>query len=45
MVAESEVQDCKRGKRIAGEVLAKGEKLPDEKAFDSNCITPGMSLF
>ena len=19
----------------------KGEKLPDEKAFDSNCITPG----
>lgn len=21
----------------------KGEKLPEEKAFDSNCITPGMS--
>jgi 5'-3' exoribonuclease 1 len=20
---------------------AKGEKLPEEKAFDSNCITPG----
>jgi 5'-3' exoribonuclease 1 len=39
---ESEVQDCKRGKR---KVLAKGENLPDEKAFDSNCITPGMSFF
>jgi hypothetical protein len=22
-----------------------GEKLPDEKAFDTNCTTPGMSLY
>lgn len=22
----------------------KGEKLPEEKAFDSNCITPGTSV-
>ena len=24
------------------EAERKGEKLPEEKAFDSNCITPGM---
>lgn len=23
------------------QALKKGEKLPDDKAFDSNCITPG----
>lgn len=31
-----------REKRLEAE--RKGEKLPDEKAFDSNCITPGMFL-
>ena len=35
----------KEVKELQEKVLAKGEKLPDEKAFDSNCIMPGMSLF
>ena len=35
----------KEVKELQKKVLAKGEKLPDEKAFDSNCIMPGMSLF
>jgi 5'-3' exoribonuclease 1 len=30
-----------REKRLEAE--RKGETLPEEKAFDSNCITPGMS--
>lgn len=29
-------------KQMRQEAERKGEKLPDEKAFDSNCITPGM---
>jgi 5'-3' exonuclease len=32
---------AKEAKEIREKALAKGEKLPDEKAFDSNCITPG----
>ncbi|KAK4688987.1 5'-3' exoribonuclease 1, partial [Tremellales sp. Uapishka_1] len=28
-------------KEMRAETERKGEKLPDEKAFDSNCITPG----
>ena len=35
---------AKEVKELQEKVLAKGEKLPDEKAFDSNCIMPGMSL-
>ncbi len=32
---------AKEAKEIRDGALAKGEKLPNEKAFDSNCITPG----
>lgn len=32
---------AKEAKEVRDQALAKGEKLPDEKAFDSNCITPG----
>ena len=31
----------KEAKETKEKALAKGEKLPDAKAFDSNCITPG----
>ncbi len=31
-------------KQMRAEAERKGEKLPEEKAFDSNCITPGESL-
>ena len=33
---------AKEAKEVREQALAKGEKLPDEKAFDSNCITPGL---
>lgn len=33
---------AKEAKEIRERAEAKGEKLPDEKAFDSNCITPGL---
>ncbi|KAF9037608.1 exonuclease II [Panaeolus papilionaceus] len=32
---------AKEAKEIREKAEAKGEKLPEEKAFDSNCITPG----
>ena len=34
---------AKEAKEVREKVMAKGDKLPDEKAFDtgSNCITPG----
>ncbi|THH13302.1 hypothetical protein EW146_g6897 [Bondarzewia mesenterica] len=32
---------AKEAKEVREKALSKGEKLPDEKAFDSNCITPG----
>ena len=32
---------AKEAKEVREKALRKGEKLPDEKAFDSNCITPG----
>lgn len=32
---------AKEAKEIREKAEQKGEKLPDEKAFDSNCITPG----
>ncbi len=31
----------KEAKELREKAEAKGEKLPEEKAFDSNCITPG----
>ncbi|KAG2034994.1 putative 5-3 exonuclease [Suillus americanus] len=31
---------AKEAKEIREKAESKGEKLPDEKAFDSNCITP-----
>lgn len=34
---------AKEAKEVKEKAEAKGEKLPDEKAFDSNCITPGTS--
>ena len=33
---------AKEAKEVREQAEAKGEKLPDEKAFDSNCITPGL---
>jgi 5'-3' exoribonuclease 1 len=33
---------AKEAKEVREKAERKGEKLPDEKAFDSNCITPGM---
>jgi len=35
---------AKEAKEVREKAESKGEKLPDEKAFDSNCITPGASL-
>ncbi|KAK7056414.1 exonuclease II Exo2 [Paramarasmius palmivorus] len=35
---------AKEAKEVREKAEAKGEKLPDEKAFDSNCITPGTSF-
>ena len=32
---------AKEVKEIREKAEAKGEKLPESKAFDSNCITPG----
>ena len=32
---------AKEAKDVREKALRKGEKLPEEKAFDSNCITPG----
>jgi 5'-3' exoribonuclease 1 len=33
---------AKEAREIREKALRKGERLPDEKAFDSNCITPGV---
>ncbi len=33
---------AKEAKEVREQAERKGEKLPDEKAFDSNCITPGQ---
>lgn len=35
---------AKEAKEVREKAESKGEKLPEEKAFDSNCITPGVSL-
>lgn len=35
---------AKEAKDVRDKAIAKGEELPKEKAFDSNCITPGMSI-
>ena len=32
---------AKEAREVREKAERKGEKLPDEKAFDSNCITPG----
>lgn len=34
---------AKEVQEIKEKAERRGEKLPDEKAFDSNCITPGES--
>ena len=36
---------AKEAKEVREKAERKGEKLPDTKAFDSNCITPGKSPF
>jgi 5'-3' exoribonuclease 1 len=33
---------AKESKEVREKALAKGEELPQEAAFDSNCITPGQ---
>ena len=33
---------AKEAREVREKAESKGEKLPEEKAFDSNCITPGM---
>ncbi|KAG0700160.1 exonuclease II [Suillus ampliporus] len=35
---------AKEAKEVREMAESKGEKLPDEKAFDSNCITPGYPI-
>jgi 5'-3' exoribonuclease 1 len=35
---------AKEAKEVREKAEAKGEKLPTDAAFDSNCITPGPSL-
>ena len=35
---------AKEAKDVREKALRKGEKLPEEKAFDSNCITPGTTF-
>ena len=37
-------KEAKEAKEIKEKAERNGEKLPDEKAFDSNCITPGEYL-
>jgi 5'-3' exoribonuclease 1 len=32
---------AKEAQEVRDKAIRAGEKLPDEKAFDSNCITPG----
>lgn len=32
---------AKEARETREQALKRGEKLPEEKAFDSNCITPG----
>ena len=34
---------AKEAREVREKAERKGEKLPEEKAFDSNCITPGAS--
>jgi 5'-3' exoribonuclease 1 len=33
---------AKEAEELVRKARERGEKLPEEKAFDSNCITPGM---
>ncbi|KAL4065011.1 exoribonuclease 1 [Scleroderma yunnanense] len=35
---------AKEAREVREKAVAKGEKLPNEKAFDSNCITPGTEF-
>lgn len=35
---------AKEAKEVREKAERAGEKLPDEKAFDSNCISPGASI-
>ncbi|KAG6331105.1 hypothetical protein ID866_7983 [Astraeus odoratus] len=35
---------AKEAREVREKAEAKGEKLPEEKAFDSNCITPGTEF-
>jgi 5'-3' exonuclease len=36
---------AKEAREVREKAERKGEKLPEEKAFDSNCITPGVFFF
>jgi 5'-3' exoribonuclease 1 len=36
---------AKEAKEVREKAERKGEKLPEEKAFDSNCITPGLYFY
>lgn len=36
---------AKEAREVREKAERKGEKLPETKAFDSNCITPGKSAF
>ncbi|KAI6039713.1 exonuclease II [Pisolithus marmoratus] len=35
---------AREAREVREKALAKGQKLPDERAFDSNCITPGTEF-
>ena len=38
-------RSSKEREALLADYVAKEGKLPDEESFDSNCITPGLSLF
>lgn len=36
------VRSAREAKQLEADAVRKGEVLPTDKRFDSNCITPGM---
>ena len=45
MAADGVTSRAKMNQQQIRGFLAKGEKPPDEKVFNNNCITSGISLF
>jgi 5'-3' exoribonuclease 1 len=38
-------RSAREAEELIKQAIAKGEELPTEKRFDSNCITPGRAEF